>query len=107
MNSSEQNIKPKMGCRQVIGYLLGVVFLLGGLLFGAAGIEFGLEKGKSDDVWFAIIMGGMLVFIGVLIIWGVRRQAKRQAMIDSGMLTGIGMAHMMNMDDYDDGDVGD
>ena len=107
MDPSQQTIKPKMGCRQIVGYLLGLVFLLGGLLVGAVGIEFGLEKGNSDDLWFAVILGGMLVLIGIMIIWGVRRQAKRQAMIDSGMLTGIGMAHMINMNDYDDGDVGD
>ncbi len=92
------------GWRRVVANILAVCFILAGLVFGGAGIKFGIAKNSSSDVAAGAVVGGLLVLIGFIIYFAARKAAKRAAETDRGALAGVTMAHMMNMDDGSDVD---
>jgi hypothetical protein len=59
--------------RRLLGYGIALGFLLAGL--GTLGA--GLEEATGDDLYAALFMGGLLVLIGALIGFAVRRAATR------------------------------
>ena len=85
--------------RQILGYALALGFCVAGLVVSAAGIRFGLSKNDFEDVAAAAFIGGMLLLIGIILVFAVRKAARRRAALDKDMLTGVTMAHMLNMDD--------
>ena len=105
-DSKRPSVRSITGCRQILGYFIAIAFLLGGLVIGIAGVEFALRHDNRDDLLFALILGGMLVLIGVLIIWALRRRAK-SARVDANTVTAVGMAHLLNQDPSDTSDWGD
>lgn len=65
--------KPIGAVRRLLGY--GVA--LGFLLAGVATLGAGLEEASGDDLYAALFMGGLLVLLGVLVWFAVRKAATR------------------------------
>ncbi len=92
------------GWRRVVANMLALCFIVAGLVFGGAGIKFGIAENSSSDVTAGAVVGGLLLLIGIIIYFAARKAAKRAAEVDSGALAGVTMAHMTNMDDGGDFD---
>lgn len=68
--------------RRVLSTLLGLAFLIGGIVIGGAGLRFAAKTGDGEDAIAAAFIGGMLTLVGVLILWAVRKKMYRSAPTD-------------------------
>ncbi len=110
--------------RLALGVILGAGFFLVGLVVFGASMDVLDRHGTTEDFWAALLIGGTLLLVGLFIIilsFKARKRRnlamqKKQAAHDrgaaEGLVIGMGMAHMMNADDYeadtdDGGDFGD
>lgn len=104
--------------RLFIGLLLGAAFLLVGLTAIAGGADLMGRRGFSEDVGVAFGFGAVLMGLGVaIIVLSFKSNARRKEARRSGRparvgdrgeiegtMMGMGMAHLMNSDDFDGGD---
>ncbi len=88
--------------RAVIAYVIALGFIVAGVVIGGGGVRHGIATGNNEDLAAGAIIGGLLSFIGIGIVFAARRSAKRRAEIDAGLISGVAMAHMLN-DPGDDG----
>lgn len=107
--------------RLFIGVLLGAAFLLVGLAAIAGGADLMGRRGVSEEVGVAFGFGAVLMGLGVaIIVLSLKASARRKAARAAGRpapvgdrgeiegtLMGMGMAQMMNSDDFGVGDGGD
>ncbi|MQX35998.1 hypothetical protein [Roseospira navarrensis] len=91
--------RPPIGlARKLLGYTVAGGFLLVGL--GTLGA--GLEAGTGDDLYAALFMGGLLVVVGLLIAWAVRKAATHGRARPAGQTRGGGWSGTRRHDDRDD-----
>lgn len=96
--------------RFVIGVVLSLGFLLFGLLILGAGFDTLSAKGMTEDAIAALVIGGLLSVVGIIIFFvalGARkkRKAGKKANYDEAGATIVGMS--MVSDSFDDGDWSD
>lgn len=90
--------------RRFIGNTLSWGFIGFGILVGIQAIQ---EEQLGGGILAVVIFGG-LAWFSRRFIGGIKKrgQGTSNAEDGAGAMTGIGMAHMMNSDDYDGGDDG-
>jgi len=89
---------PLSGWRKVVVNGLALAFALAGLVFGTAGVVYGLRTGNDDDILAGLFMGGCLLVIAVILFVAGRRAVRRRG-VDMDTITAVGVAHMMTMHD--------
>ncbi|MBO6890725.1 MAG: hypothetical protein JJ866_02180 [Roseibium sp.] len=91
--------------RFLLGLILTCGFLLSGGAVMVAFFEVYASEGMSEDAGAALFIGGMLLFIGILMLFAVFKSRRRRQRFDAEQATAKGMAHWMAMDHS--GDSGD
>lgn len=106
--------------RLLLGLVLGGAIFIVGLTAVAGGADLMSRRGFSEEVGVAFGLGVLLMAVGIAIVIlsfkaASRRKAARLAgrrapPVDrgevEGTLMGIGMAHLINSDDFGGGDDG-
>ena len=106
-------IRRRFTWRQYVSFLLSGGFILVGAVSIAGAISMSDRGVSSDDVMFALILAGMMFLIGFIWIYASVRQAPRtdaqgnRVDADGNIMLGVGMAHMMTMQDTYDNDTYD
>ena len=76
---AEDAPKPIGGFRKLVGYLLAFCFFIVGFGSIGAGLDGASGSGSQDDLYAAIFVGGVLIFVGLVIAWAVRKAGRRGA----------------------------
>ena len=89
--------------RFILGLLLGLAFAAGGIIGFIAAFDMTNRGITGDDVYAALFLGGILLLIGILIIWAAFITRKRAMNIDPEEISAQTRAMRMGMDFGDDG----
>ncbi len=94
--------------RFFIGMVLALGFIGAGVFPVVGGFSM-IERGVTgDDIYAAFIIGGVLIFVGLLIMWMVIKSRKKRSAIDpaelTATLTGIAVGSGYGEDFSDDFD---
>ncbi len=106
-------VRRRFTWRQYVSFVLAGCFLAAGLVSAVGAISVAARGGASDDIAFAAVTSGLLMFIGLVWIYASIRQAPRMDEkgnwidADGNVILGVGLAHIMNLQDHEPSDDGD
>lgn len=88
----------KMGCfRRGLVLLMALGFFAGALVIGGAAITHGMEKGKQDDIYAGLFIGGLLL-VPALILGFIGARGRYKISTDGSDLDGARMMHTFDVD---------
>ena len=94
--------------RKILGFLIGLGLIAFGVIAFVGQSNMAERSGNMDDFYAGLVMGGLLVFAGVVTLFATLRRRKKPADPNEAQaaLMGVGMATFMDDggDDFDGGD---
>ncbi len=94
----EPELIQRMGCfRRGLVLLFALGFLAAALVIGGAGIEHGIAKGKQDDIYAGLVIGGLLL-VPALILGFIGLRGRYRVSTDPADLDAVRMMHDVDID---------